>query len=345
MINSKKMICVLLWLAGWSLPAEARQTNENKTAASVDGQPVSGAIFSVAPLESTSSVSSVSGETLFRTPAANLTNTLYGLLPGLSVRQGQGEPGSDAAAISIRGIGAYTYDAYAVFVDGFQSTMSYAQYLSAAEIEQVAVLKDASALAVFGMKGANGILWITTKRGHVGKPTFNVRLRGGVQQLMNLSKPLDAYNYATLYNEANSNDNNRVWTPVYTDRQLSNYRNGRGTNVDWHDKTLRTSAPFYSVDLSFSGGSDKARYFVLADFTETNGMYDVKNDDNHANAQMRQYNIRSNFDFTLFGFIDGKVDFGGRIESRQSPAFDGATLWSNLERYPRNIYPDRKSVV
>ena len=339
MINCKNMICCLLWLAIWNLPVGAQQANGNEPARSDGGQAIPGAIFSVDPLESTAAVSSVSGETLFRTPVSNLTNTLYGLLPGVSVVQGQGEPGNDAASINIRGIGAYNYGSYAVFVDGFQSTMSYAQYLSAAEIDRIVVLKDAAALSVFGMKGANGILWITTKRGHVGKPTLNVRLRGGVQQLMNLTKPLDAYNYAILYNEANSNDNHMVWTPVYTDRQLANYRNGRGTNVDWHDKTLRTNAPFYSVDLSFSGGNEEARYFVLADFTESNGMYDVRNDDNHANVQMRQYNIRSNFDFTLFGFIDGKIDFGGRIESRRSPAFDGATLWNNLERYPRNIYP------
>lgn len=343
MINCKNMICGLLWLAGWSLPAGAQQPNGNQSVLPAEERTAPGAIFSVASPESTSAVSSVSGETLFRTPVANLTNTLYGLLPGVSVRQGQGEPGNDAAEINIRGIGAYNYGSYAVFVDGFQSTMSYAQYLTAAEIEHVAVLKDAAALAVFGMKGANGVLWITTKRGNVGKPTCSIRLRGGVQQLMNVTKPLDSYNYATLYNEANSNDNDRVWTPVYTQRQLENYRNGRGTDVDWYDKTLREQAPFYSVDLSFSGGNNKVRYFVLADFTESNGMYNVRNDDNHANAQMRQYNIRSNFDFELFGFIEGRVDFGGRIESRRAPAFDGTTLWSNLERYPRNIYPVRNN--
>ena len=293
--------------------------------------------FSVSSVHSTSAVSSVSGEMLYKTPTANLTNTLYGLLPGISVQQGQGEPGYDAASINIRGIGAYTYGSYTVYVDGFQSKMSYAQYLSPAEIESVSVLKDAAALAPFGMKGANGILWITTKRGKVGKPQLQVQLRTGIQQLQNITKPLQSDEYAALYNEANSNDNGRVWSPAYLQTT------GIEPNTDWYDETLKTSTPFYSADASFTGGSKDARYFVLMNYTGTNGFNNVENDDTHSNALMKQYNIRSNFDFTLFQYIDGKVDFGGRIEDRSYPAYGGASLWRNLERYPNIIYPVNNS--
>lgn len=290
-------------------------------------------------LNNTGSVSTVSGETLYKMPAANLTNTLYGLLPGVSVIQGQGEPGNDAATIRIRGIGAYTYGSYTVFIDGFQSDMSYAQYLSPAEIESLSVLKDAAALAPFGMKGANGIIWIETKRGKIGKPQLDIRFRTGIQQLATITKPLQSYDYATLYNEAYSNDNGRQWSPFYSQSELDAYENGTGTNTLWHDETLKESTPFTSTDVSFSGGGTNARYFVLMNYTGSNGFYDTPNDDMHANAQMRQYSIRSNFDFTLFDYIDGKVDFGGRIEDRKYPAYNSDSLWINLERYPSNIYP------
>ena len=168
------------------------------------------------------------------------------------MQQGSGEPGYDAATLNIRGIGSYTYGSYAVYVDGFQTDMTYAQYLTAEEIESVAILKDAAALATFGMKGANGVLWITTKRGKPGKPEIRVKFRAGMQQLANITGPLDSWNYATLYNEANSNDRGMVWTPVYSDRQLGYYLNGRGTDIDWHDKVLKRFTPFWSADASFT---------------------------------------------------------------------------------------------
>lgn len=299
---------------------------------------------------STGAVANVSGDVLYKTPTSNLTNTLYGLLPGLSVRQGNGEAGNDVATLNIRGIGAYTYGSYAVYIDGFQSTMSYAQYLSPVEIESFTILKDAATLAVFGMKGANGVIWITTKRGGISKPQIDVRLRTGIQQLMNITDPLRSYDYATLYNEAVSNDNGRVWTPAYSDKQMENYLNGRGIDVDWYDKTLKSTSPFYSADVSFKGGNENARYFVFGNFVQSNGFYNVSNNDFQSNIQQSQFNLRSNFDFTAFDFIDGKVELGGRIEDRSAPAYRAdadnsviaystSDLWSNLATYPSNIYP------
>lgn len=300
---------------------------------------VPGVLFDIPAKAATSSVSVVSGEMLYKTPTANLTNTFYGLFPGMSVVQGQGEPGYDGASIYIRGIGAYNYGSYAVYVDGFQSNMTYAQYLTPAEIESVSILKDAVALAPFGMKGANGVIWIVTRRGKTGKPQVSLQARTGIQQLQNITKPLSSHEYASLYNEANSNDNGRVWTPVYTQSQLDAYKNGSSINTDWYEETLKQNTPFSSIDASFTGGNKNARYFVLMDYTRSNSFYDVQNDDNHSNARMTQYNIRSNFDFTIFDYIDGKMDFGGRIEDRKYPAYTGTSLWGNLERYPDNIYP------
>lgn len=286
---------------------------------------------------------SIPGDILFKTPVPNLTNTLYGILPGLHVREQSGEPGNDAATLTIRGIGSYGSHSYAVLVDGFYSSMDYVQYLSASEIESVKILKDASALALYGLKGANGVIYITTKRGREGRLMSDVRFRSGITSLSNITEPLRSYEYASLYNEALSNDNGMKWTPAYSPSQLSRYKEGRATDVDWYAKTLRDFAPYYSGDISLSGGNKNARYFVLADFTETNGMYNVSNDDNHSNSVLRMYSLRSNFDFSLFDFVEGKVDLGGRIETRKAPAYSTSSLWRNLERYPSNIYPSRNA--
>jgi TonB-linked SusC/RagA family outer membrane protein len=297
-----------------------------------------GIYFPIVKERSSAAVTSISGELLYKTPAANLTNTLYGLSSGLLVQQGSGEPGRDAAELTIRGVGSFNYGSYAVFIDGFQTTDSYFQYLLPAEIESISVLKDAAALAPFGMIGGNGILWIETKRGRIGKPRIQVQFRAGVQQLQHITKPLPSAEYAALYNEAASNDNGRIWSPVYTANDINAYKNG-GTNTDWYDATLKSSTPFTSADLTFDGGGTNARYFIMLGYVNNQGFYDVDNDDTHANRQLQQYNIRSNFDFNMFNILEGKVSLGGRIEDRKSPAFDETSLWSILEGYPNNIYP------
>ena len=145
---------------------------------------------------STLSTSSVKGEQLLKMPTTNFTNSLFGVLPGLTVLQGGG---MDNASLNIRGLGSYNYPSVTYFIDGYQSDFIL---LSPSEIESITVLKDAAALAPFGMKGAHGIVWITTKRGTEGKPVVGVDFQTGVQMPTVLSKPLSATEYAQLYNEA-----------------------------------------------------------------------------------------------------------------------------------------------
>ena len=346
MINNKFIIksltCLIVSLA-ISFHVNAQQSNDVLISDSANLQEeealVPGIFFDVEQTNSITPSSTISGDLMYKTPTANLTNTLYGLIPGLTVMQGRGEPGYDEASLTIRGLGSYSYNSYVIFIDGFQTELSYFQYLTPSEIESVTILKDAASLAPLGMKGANGAIWVTTKRGHEGKLNAQVRLRSGMQQPIKVTKPLQSYDYAMLYNEARSNDNGRVWNPLYTKDQLDAYKNGTGINTDWYDNVLKNTTPFTSADMTFSGGTSAAKYFVLLGYVGSNGVYDVENDENHANAGLKQFNIRSNFDFTIFNFIDGKVDLGGRIEERKYPGYDGSNLWSNLERYPNNIYP------
>lgn len=304
-----------------------------------------GRFLKINKTNSTAAVSTVYGESLYATPTMNLTNTLYGRLNGLSVNQGSGEPGYDNASLGIRGIGSIAllsssgYNTFKVFVDGFETNLNYFSYLSAAEIESVSILKDAAALATFGMRGANGVIYVTTKRGKIGKPTIQFQTRTGLQQAQSIYKPLDAFGYASLYNQAISNDRGRIWSPAYSATQLQSYQNGTGTNVDWFDAVLKDHAPYTDADLTFNGGDDNARYNIVLDYARQQALYDVKQTDATSNAIVKRYNLRSNLDFKMFDIFEAKVDIGARLEDRKAPNFTGATLWQNLARYPSNIYP------
>lgn len=214
----------------------------------------------------TSSVSSVTGDEV-SIPSANINNMLYGRIPGLVVSQTNGEPGYDAAALGIRGVATYNNSSLPVYVDGFQTNMAYFQFLSPAEIDRIEVLKDAAALAPFGMRGANGVIWVTTKRGRIGRPRVTVNVRGGVQQPMNLQKPLRTGDYTRLYNEALSNDNGNVWTPYYTADQVA-----RLPDVDWYREVTKKATPYTDADVSVSGGDKTVRYFVLFGYMGQRGI-------------------------------------------------------------------------
>ncbi len=298
-----------------------------------------GQLIDVEKKNNTIAYSSVSGDELYRTTATNLSNTLYGKLPGLTVMQGSGQPGNDGAELYIRGAGTFNSSNIAVFVDGFQVPYSYFQYLLPAEIEEVSILKDAAALSTFGMKGANGVLWVTTKRGKIGKPNVRIQMRTGVQQPITINKPLQSYEYASLYNEAYNNDNRfATWQPYYSQQTIDGLKNGQGVNTDWYSQTLRNSTTLNTTDISLGGGSSAAKYYVVLGHARSNGLYNIQDDDTHSNISFRQFNLRANVDVDLFDIFEGRVGLSGRLEDRKAPNFVTNLLWSNLASYPNIIY-------
>ena len=294
---------------------------------------------------SVTATSSVSGNVLYRTPVPNITNTLYGMLPGLTVKQGSGEPGYDEAELYIRGRASFDNSALVIYIDGFQTTASYFNYLPPSEIESISVLKDPVTLATFGMKGANGVLWVVTKRGYAGKRKVQVQLVSGLQQPVRLSKPYGAYDYARLYNQAISNDNYALngyqfkYTPLYSNAQLEDYKAGNGTNVDWYDEVLRKNGYYSDANVLFSGGGTDTKYALLLDYMRQQGIYDIPTNATTSNAQIQRFNVRTNLDFNFFKIFEAKVDLGGRIEDRRYPNFNGPVLWNMMAYYPANIYP------
>lgn len=309
-------------------------------------QPVGVAYGSQSRFGLTSSISSISSEELKDSYETNIGNALKGKLTGLTVLPSSGEPGNDAPEFLIRGLGTRNINTPIVYVDGLETSMDL---LKIEEIGTISVLKDAAALAPFGIKGANGVIWVTTKRGKKGAAEIKTSLQTGMQQPNRLQEFVDSYDYARLYNQARSNDNGNVWSPYYTDAQLNAYKNPGSTdkdrmlypNVNWYDEVLKKSAPLTNVDMSVSGGDNNIKYFLLLGYQTTQGLYsgtDSKRDVN-SNNDYQKLNVRTNVDVKLPWIFDASVSFGTVIENRYSPSYNVATLWENMASYPANAYP------
>lgn len=296
----------------------------------------------------TSAVSSATAEEFKDSYVTNIGSSLYGKLSGLTVIPSTGEPGNDHPSYLIRGLGTLNNENPLVFVDGLEMSMNL---LKLEEIESISVLKDAAALAPFGIKGANGIIWVSTKRGIKGTPIIKASVQTGIQQPVKLPEFVDAYDYARLYNEARSNDNGNIWSPFYSEEQLNAYKNGNDgsianydllyPNVNWYDEVLKSSAPQYNADFSVSGGNDMVLYYLLLGYQFSGGLYsdtDFKRNLN-SNNDYKKVNVRSNVDIELPSIFDARVTFGGVIDNRYTPSYTVTTLWQNMAKYPANAFP------
>lgn len=289
----------------------------------------------------TGAISTASGDQLYKTENANLSNTFAGAFNGLAVMQGSGELGNNTAKWLVRGMGSYGVGSWStakIFVDGFEVNKEYMSAISPAEIEKVEVLKDAAALALYGERGANGVIRITTRRGAEGRPTVSARVRYGLQAPASLQKPLGSYEFASLYNQAVSNDNGMVWTPAYSQSQLDAYKNGTGVDVDWYGQAMRSFGQFRDADVILNGGSKDARYNVNLDYLGNSGLLSAKNSDSARNLGYDRFNIRANLDFNVLKIFEVRFDMGGRIEMLHRPNYAVSSLFGDLARYPSNIY-------
>jgi TonB-linked SusC/RagA family outer membrane protein len=289
----------------------------------------------------TSALSSVKGSDLKKSFTSNLANTLYGRLPGLTVRQGSGEPGADSPTLNGRGISTFgTSSSLLVIVDGFESTF---EQLDPEEVETVQLLKDASATAIYGGRGANGVLLVTTKRGTVGSLVINFSTQQGYQTPTYLPEFLGSSDYAGLYNEALANEGKQA---LYTPIDLEAYRNGSDPyfhpDVNWYNEVLRKSAPVSNYNLSFTGGDKTIKYYVLIAAVNSNGLYRKSGDlsDNSMNSQYSRYNFRANADIVLTKRLSAYLTLGGTVEDKANPAASTTSgIFSSMASLPPNAFP------
>lgn len=274
----------------------------------------------------TGSISTITTKDLKQSPTANINNALAGRMPGLLVNQfNGGEPGNDAAQLNIRGKSTYGKSDVIMIVDGIERDMSY---LSPDEIETFTILKDASATAPYGIRGANGVIIVTTKRGRKGeKPTVDFKASVGVSEPIRYPDYLGSADYATLYNEAMLNDNPSLdpgSASLFSQETISNFRrakgdnsDGLGYNWDYFDYAFKPSI-LQDYSLSVRGGTDRARYFILGSYYNQGGNYKHSNSDN-VNKFLR-YNFRANVDVDATKRLKISVDLGARVTEFNYPA-------------------------
>ncbi|WP_165953177.1 SusC/RagA family TonB-linked outer membrane protein [Pedobacter changchengzhani] len=290
----------------------------------------------------TASISFIDGNELYKTQIQNLSSAINGRLNGLTVNPLQSEPGSEFPSLNIRGLGSYNGNNTPLFfVDGFEAPY---ETLSAVEIETLSVFKDAAALAPFGVRGANGVIWVTTKRGEIGKTRINFKARTGFSQPIQLPNFVDSYNYASLYNEALSNDNGRVYNPRYSQADLAAYKDGSDPifhpNINWYDQTLEKTIPNYEANLTFDGGTKAVKYFIALGYLNTPKLFKENTDAVESRLKStggaKRYNFRSNVDVTLNKVFDASISLGGSIQDRSFPNY--TNYFDLLAATPPNVY-------
>ncbi len=289
----------------------------------------------------TNAVSTVEGEKLGKTFSSNFGNTLFGRIPGLTVVRGGSEAGADSPRLYARGIGTFSDNKdMLVIVDGFESKF---EQLVPEEIESVTLLKDAASAAMYGGRGANGVLLITTRRGDDGPVKINFSGQVGLESASSRPDFLNSYDYANLYNEALDNDG---FSSLYTPDDLEAYRTGSSPyfhpDVDWYDEVLRGYAPFSKYNLSFKGGLDKARYFVSLNALSREGLYKKTADlsDFSVDSKYTQYNIRSNVDIDVTESLTASINLGVIISDKSNPAANTtAPVFDLISSVPPNAFP------
>ena len=259
----------------------------------------------------TAAVSSIKGDEVAGVPVANISNALGGRVAGVIFKQGSGEPGYDGSTILIRGFSTTGNTAPLVIVDGVPRSF---QELDPNSVASFTILKDAAAVAPYGVAGANGVILVTTKRGAIGKAQMTYTGYYGWQNPAQLPRMVNSYEYASMRNAANANENSG---PVYSDYALQKFKDGSDPDLYPVNDPLHTlinkNAPMMSHNISVSGGTDKIKYFGALGYLTQDGMWGSTN--------FKRYNLTSNVDIQVTNTTKLGISLNGRLENRNFPGY------------------------
>jgi TonB-linked SusC/RagA family outer membrane protein len=256
----------------------------------------------------TGAVSSISSKEIVTTKNGDITNMLAGKLPGLRIAQRNGEPGSYAAQFDIRGLGNPL-----VVVDGVPRNNF--NRIDPNEVESISILKDASA-AVYGVRAANGVVLITTKKGKAGKIDLVYSGNLGIMQIANSPHVMNAFQFATLTDEADFNSG--ATTPTYSKDDLAKFKDGTYPSTNWQNLVTRKSSYSQQHNLSASGGTDKIKYFISLGYYNEQGIW------KSGDLNYKRYNFRSNITAQIAKNLDAELFLGGYTDTKNEP---GQTSW------------------
>ena len=286
----------------------------------------------------TGSMSSINTDDLLKTPASSMANALTGKVTGLSSIQSTGQPGADDPSIYVRGVGSLNpgQSTPLMLVDGVER--SFFQ-LDPNEVEDITILKDASATAVFGVRGANGVIIVTTKRGKEGPARINFSTSVAVQQPTRMPKFANSYDYASQYNQAQLLDGVEPGSLAFSDEALEAFRTHSNPiaypDMDWVDMIVKNSALQTQHNLTISGGTKNIRYFTSLGVFTQDGLFKSFEDDYNSNFRYNRYNYRVNLDIDVTKTTSMKINLGGRVNNKRSPNYEGG---SNITFLFRDIY-------
>ena len=269
-----------------------------------------------------------------RTPTASITNSFAGVIPGVFARQTTGNPGDNVSEFWIRGISTFGAGSSAlVLVDGFERNIND---INPEDIETFSVLKDASTTAIYGSRGANGVVLITTKHGRDGATRINGKVEYSYNTRTKTPEFVDGKIYARMMNEALESRN---MSPAYSDDDLYLLDNQLDPevfpNVNWMKLLLKDGAPTFRANVDVSGGGSNARYFASMSYVEEGGMYnsDSALKDYKTNANYHRWNYRMNFDMNITKTTLIKIGISGALEKQNQPGADYKHIWESLLLY------------
>ena len=291
--------------------------------------------------EVTGAVNVTSSEKFSHKSTVDVSNQLYGIAAGLQTLQNSGAAWEDAATLFVRGMGTLSNKSPLILVDGFERSL---RELSTVEIESVSILKDAVATSIYGMRGANGVILVKTKRGAISKPQFNVSYTFNMATPNRLPKFVNGYDYARSLNEAMENDGN---APRYSEQELTAFKDQSNPffypNVDWVNETLRDNTFGDQINFSARGGSEQVRYYTMLDFQDSRGLLDHTSDNDGYSTQQKysKLNIRTNLDIKFSENTKVKINFLGKFDEHNRPGAMTKDIFGALYQVPSGAFPVR----
>lgn len=274
----------------------------------------------------TGAVATVSGKDLLKTPTSNITNAIAGRLAGVVAKNPNGQPGS-GSSLQIRGLSTMNDNSALIVIDGVVRQDGFGN-LDPNEIASISILKDASAASVYGARAANGVFLITTKKGVIGKPTITYSGLYGIQQPTSYPKMMDAYEYASVRNQALINSGRSPSDPAhaglfFNQTRLDEFK-ALGNKNRWYEESFKSNSPQTQHNISINGGTEAIKYFTSVGYFDQDGMYD--------NINFKRYNFRSNIDAKVNENLVLTLGLEGRQENKDNPGYNANTIFSHVLR-------------
>lgn len=288
----------------------------------------------------TGAMSSISSQDVLKTPVSSIGNALSGKMPGLSTVQSTGQPGADDATIYVRGVGSLNVNQSQplTLVDGVERSFTQ---LDPNEVEDITILKDASATAVFGVRGANGVILVTTKRGKEGKARVSFSTSAALQIPTRMPEFANSYEYASNYVAAQRRDGVSEDALAFSSEAIEAFRTHSNPmaypDTDWIGMLIKGSALQTQHNMTISGGTQKVRYFASLGVFTQDGLFRTFEEDYNSNFKYNRYNYRVNLDMDVTKTTQLRVNIGGRVTDRRQPNYE-ANSSGNLSYMFRDIY-------